>query len=393
MNLLRHRIYLDYASLTPIDKRVLNEINKFSSSKYANPSSFYKEGVRAKEVLKDTRAEISNYIHCHPSEIYFTSGGTESNNLAILGTIESLHEKGIDYQKMHVLVSVIEHSSIRECANHLSNLGVDVELIPVDKNGVVSVDEIKNKIKSNTVIVSVMTVNNEVGSIQPIRDIAKAIRYFRTNSSNSSIFNFQDFNYPVFHTDASQAFLFEEINTEKFGVDLLTLDSSKVYGPRGFGLLYIKKDTPIAPIIFGGGQESGLRSGTENIPAIRGFAKALEIANNEREVEVKRVIELRNYFIKELKKVREDIKVNCEGSPFILNVTIPKIDNEFFVLQLDARGISCSTKSSCLGDSDESYVLNAMGVNSKESIRFSFGRWTTKRDLMKVILRVRLSLT
>jgi cysteine desulfurase len=235
-----------------------------------------------------------------------------------------------------------------------------------------------------------MTVNNEIGSLQPIREIAKAIRYFRTKfRQEDSPFNFQDFNYPIFHTDASQAFLFEELNVEKLGVDLMTLDSSKVYGPRGFGLLYVKKNTPITAIIFGGGQESGLRSGTENIPAIRGFAKALEIANKDREVEVKRVSELRDYFIEELKKIRGDINVNGVGSPFILNVTIPKIDNEFFVLQLDAKGISCSTKSSCLGDSDDSYVLNAIGVKSKESVRFSFGRWTTKRDLQKTIEVIR----
>jgi len=386
----KYRIYLDYASLTPIDRRVSNEIKKFSSSEYANPSSFYKEGVMAKEILKNTRAEIANYIHSHPSEIYFTSGGTESNNLAILGTIESLHEKGVDYEKMHVLISVIEHSSIRECANHLSNLGVEVELISVDEYGVVLLDEIKNKIKPNTVIVSVMTVNNEIGSVEPIREIAKVVRYFRTKfRQEDSPFNFQDFNYPILHTDASQAFLFEELNVEKLGVDLMTLDSSKVYGPRGFGLLYVKKNTPITAIIFGGGQESGLRSGTENIPSIRGFAKALEIANKDREVEVKRVNQLRDYFIKELKKIRGDIKVNGGGSPFILNFTIPKIDNEFFVLQLDAKGISCSTKSSCLGDEDDSYVLNAIGVKSKESVRFSFGRWTTKRDLKKTIETIR----
>ena len=402
-NFFKHRTYLDYASLTPIDKRVSNEMQKFSSSEYANPSSFYKEGVMAKEVLKNSRAEIASYIHSHPSEIYFTSGGTESNNLAILGVIESLHEKGVEYDKMHVIISVIEHSSVRECANHLSNLGVEVESVFVDEHGVVSVDEIKNKIKSNTVIVSIMTVNNEIGSVQPIREIAKMIRHFRANlkkvdndlvdakvvTDQVSAFNFQDFAYPVFHTDASQAFLFEEINIEKLGVDLLTLDSSKVYGPRGFGLLYVKKTTPIVSVIFGGGQESDLRSGTENIPAIRGFAKALEIVNKNREVEVKRVVELRDYFIKELKKIRGDIKVNGSGSPFILNVTIPKIDNEFFVLQLDAKGISCSTKSSCLGDDEESYVLNAIDVKSKESVRFSFGRWTKKRDLLKVIEVIR----
>jgi len=398
----KKRIYLDYASLTPIDPRVIAEVKKFSSMEYGNPSSFYREGVKAKEVLKNSRAEIASFICSEPDEIYFTSGGTESNNIAILGTIESLHDKGVEYEKMHVLISIIEHSSIRECANALTAKGVKVELIPVNKEGIVDVDEVRKMIKPNTVIVSVMMVNNELGSVQPIREIAKVIRHYRSNATSTSDFNFQDFAYPVFHTDASQAFLYEPLNVAKLGVDILTLDSSKVYGPRGIGLIFIKKDTPVSPIIFGGGQESGLRSGTENIGAIRGFAKALEISFNDKENETKRIMDLREYFASGLKKIREDIifngpvtikeyergyieksEPNC--SPHILNVTIPKIDNEFFVLQLDAKGICCSTKSSCLGDEAESYVLNAIGANSKESVRFSFGRWTTRKDIDKVL--------
>ena len=394
MNLLKNllkpkRIYLDYASLTPIDRRVINVINKYSRPNFANPSSLYKEGVSAKESLKNFRDKIAGYLHAHPSEIFFTSGGTESNNLAILGTVEHLHNLGVEYDKMHVLISIIEHSSIRECANHLQEKGVEVELLTVDEKGLISLDDLKKKIKSNTVIVSVMTVNNEIGTIEPIKEIAKTIRYFRSTIGSNSAFNFQDYNYPIFHTDASQAFLYEDLNVEKMGVDLLTLDSSKVYGPRSTGLLFKRKNTPVEPIIFGGGQELGLRSGTENLPSIAGFARALEIATLERNDQFQKVIGLRDYFIEGLKSIRKDITINggdgAHKSPHILNVQIPKIDNEFFVLQLDSKGIACSTKSSCLGDEEESYVLNTIGANSKESVRFSIGRYTTISDIKKAL--------
>jgi cysteine desulfurase len=388
----KKRIYLDYASLTPIDPRVICEMERFSSIQYANPSSIYKEGVNAKEALKSARANIASLLHSGPEETYFTSGGTESNNIAILGTVESLHEKGVEYDKMHVLISVIEHSSIRECANSLSAKGVKVELIPVNKEGIVDADEVKKMIKPNTVIVSIMIVNNEIGSVQPIREIAKAIRHWKSKNLESSAFSFQNFEYPIFHTDASQAFLYEELNLQKLGVDLLTLDGTKVYGPRGIGLLFVKKDTPILPVILGGGQENGLRSGTENIPAIRGFAIALAIAESKKDKEIARIKGLKESFVRGLVAINSKIRINgaSEGgnltmSPHIVNVHIPGIDNEFFLLQLDAKGIACSTKSSCLGDEEESYVLKAIGADSKQSLRFSFGRWTTKKEIEKAL--------
>jgi cysteine desulfurase len=385
-------------------------MRKFSSLRYANPSSLYKEGVSAKKSLSDGRSRVASFLRAHPSEVIFTSGGTESNNLAILGTVESLHEKGIDYEKMHIIISAIEHSSVRECANYLGGKGVIVDTVSVDKNGIISLEELKKKLLPNTVVVSIMTVNNEIGSVQPIRDIAKMVRHYRNEiaEKSASAFNFQDYQYPVFHTDASQAGLYEDLNVEKLGVDLLTLDGTKVYGPRGVGVLFIRRDTPISPIIYGGGQESGRRSGTENLPSIMGLAKALDIAGAEREKEVVRIVGLKDYFISQLKVIKSDISVNggessskCRfrsdelqrteanpavtQSPHILNVFIPKIDNEFFVLQLDAKGICCSTKSSCLHDEDESYVLKSIGADSKRSVRFSFGRWTTKRELKRAI--------
>ncbi len=400
LNFFKHRIYLDYASLTPVDKRVLHKVKKYSSPKYANPSSIYKEGVLAKKAMNEGRAKVAGFIQARPSEITFTSGGTDSNNLALLGSIESLRQKGVPYEKMHIIVSVIEHSSIREIANYLSCKGVAVSWVAVDERGRTSPEQIKTLVKPNTVFVSIMTVNNEIGSIQPIREIAKVIRDFRKHNSKSD-FDFQDFKYPIFHTDASQAALYEELNVEKLGIDLLTLDGGKVYGPRGIGALYIRQGTPIVPIIHGGGQEMGMRSGTENVASIMGLAKALEIASYDKRAERSRTWQLRNYFLEQLKLIRPGITINSLSksdfedppssksgfaiSPHIINASIPGIDNEFFVLQLDAKGIACSTKSSCLGDEDESYVLKAIGADSKTSVRFSLGRWTTKGELKRVV--------
>lgn len=383
--MFNRRIYLDYASLTPIDERVLREMGKYSRAEYANPSSWCKEGVKAKKAMDDGRKIIADFIHAHTDEIIFTSGGTEANNLALLGPIEYSHSKGVEYKNMRILISEIEHSSIIECAAELKRRGVQVDSIDVDSSGVVKLDDLKKKIKTNTAIVSVMAVNNETGVIQPIREIAKIVRHFKSSSATEMD---DEFEYPILHTDAAQAACFQELNVEQLGIDLLTLDGSKVYGPRGIGALYIRRNTPIKGTIFGGGQEMGMRPGTENIPAIMGFAKALYIIRGERMREISRLGELKRYFISRLRSIKSNIIVNggsAETSPHIANVSIPEIDNEFFLFQLDANGVVCSTKSSCLRDADESYVLKAMEADSKTSIRFSFGRGTKRRHIKKVL--------
>ncbi len=415
------RMYLDYASLTPVDPRVLSVMEKYSSASYANPSSWYKEGVAAKKAMDEARKVVADFLHAHADEIIFTSGGTEANNIALQGIVAACKN-----DKPHIVISTVEHSSIMETASILENRGCEVTRIAVDDNGIVLLDELKKAIKVNTVLVSIMTVNNEIGTIQPIREIAKIIRQARVKFGGEKIV------YPLFHTDAAQAGLYDELNVEQLGVDFLTLDAGKLYGPRGVGALYVKRKVlngEIHPIMFGGGQEGGLRSGTENLPAIAGFAEALKIVagknsggkKNDRENwcenESARVAGLKQMFIAGLLVIRKDISINGVGgghvdfensksnrkvvisrtmtksniSPNILNVSIPNIDNEFFVMQLDAAGIACSTKSSCLRDEEESYVLRAIGADSKTSIRFSFGRWTKKRDIkraLKVIGRI-----
>ncbi len=391
--MFRRRIYLDYASLTPIDRRVLGVMKKFSSREYANPSSIYKEGVKARKILEESRKTVGRILGGRAEEIFFTSGGTEANNLAILGTAQAARMAG--REKPHLIISAIEHSSVMECANLLEKWGMEVTRLSVDSSGSISLEELKKAIRPETFLVSVMMVNNEIGTVQKIREIAKIVRHFRNNlSAADHQLPTTDYQPLLFHTDASQAALFYDLKVESLGADLLTIDGGKVYGPRGIGALYVKKGTPISPVLAGGGQERGLRSGTENLPAIAGLAKALELADKEREKESRRVAELKDFLLTGLKKIRPDLKVNgssgSESSPHILNVSIPGIDNEFFLLRLDAKGVAVSTKSSCLRDSDQSYVLQAIGANSRDSLRFSLGRWTTKREIKAVLALISL---
>jgi cysteine desulfurase len=261
------QIYLDYASLTPIDSRVLRVINKYSLDLYANPYSWYKQGVSAKKALDEARKEVADFLGAHTDEIIFTAGGTEANNIAIQGVVKA-YENGF---KPHVVVSAIEHSSVLETVRFMEQRHeCEVTRIPVDEFGLVDLDALKKSIKQNTVLVSVMAVNNEIGTIQPIREIAKIIRQARAKFGGSADGNVGGnvggkSMYPLFHTDAAQAGLYLDLNVEQLGVDLLTLDGGKVCGPRGVGALFVRRNIFISPIMSGGGQEKGLRSGTENL--------------------------------------------------------------------------------------------------------------------------------
>lgn len=352
MNIFNKKIYLDYASLTPINKDVLRIVDKYSGIEYGNPDSIHSSGVKAKKVLNNAKEIVADAIHAHSDEIIFTSGGTESNKIVLE------HFKG-----SKILISSIEHSSIIK--------NTDAKHIEVSKEGIIDLDKLKDSLNTDIALVSVIMVNNEIGSIQPIHEISKIIRDFnKKNSSNI-----------IFHTDACQAFVHRDVFVEKLGIDLMTLDSHKVYGPRGVGMLYVKR-----------GSIKIERSGTINIPGIMGFAYALQNIEKNRADETKRILELKKYFIEEILKIRKDIKINGgieNTSPHILNIQIPGIDNEFFLLQLDAEGIEISTKSACLQDEDESYVLKTIGASSKESVRFSFGMNTKRSDLNRVIKVIR----
>lgn len=366
------KIYLDYASLTPVDRRVYRVMSKFSNKKYGNPGALYSSAVEAKNAMNDARERVAKVLHARKDEIIFAGSGTEANNLAIQGIMKA-------YKGKHMIVSEIEHSSVLETAKALEETGVEVTYLKVDKDGIVDLEELKKIIKPETILISVMMVNNEVGTIEPIQEIAKIVRDARKRNGTAT---------PFFHTDACQAPNTLDVYVEKLNIDALTLDGHKIYGPRGVGMLFLRKGVRCEPIIFGGGQESGLRSATENISGMQGFARALEISEKERAKESARLFMLKEYFIDELKKIDPHIFINgnpATSSSHILSVSISGVDSEFFVLQLDVKGVECSTKSACLRDEDESYVLRSIGVDSKNSIRFSFGRGTSKGEIKKTL--------
>lgn len=394
----RKRIYLDHAAGAPLDGRVFRAMKPFFTDTHGNPSAIYKEGVQAKKAVEEARAKIAQAIFAHPDEIIFTSGGTEANNMAIFGVVRAAGEVGI--KKPHIITSVIEHPSVLNACRALEKKGdADVDYIGVNKEGVVNLSELKKTLRAETVLVSIMYANNEIGTIQPIREIAKIIRLHRKNCLETKpaiSLGGEASKYPYFHTDACQAMNYLDTHVERLGVDLLTFNGAKMYGPKGIGVLYKKRNVPLVPMLYGGGQEKGLRSGTENVPAIAGMACALEIADKEKEKESTRQTKLRDYFISEIEKHIPGAILNgsrTERLPNNINVSFPNIESQLMVIELDARGIAVSAKSACSSeDEDASYVVDAIGGeewHADNSVRFSLGRETVKKDIEKTICALR----
>ena len=384
---------MDNASTTPINKEVKKEMDMYMTDEFGNPNSIHKMGVVAKNAVENARKSVALVFNSHSDEIIFNSGGTEGNNTAIFGVFNRLRKNGIKYSDMRAITTNIEHSSVLECFRELERRGVVVDYAPVDENGIVGPKKIKELLKPETVIVSVMYANNEIGTIQPIKEIAKVIRNFKKNLSSASsplqptTYHLHPIPYPLFHTDACQAPLFLNLNVQELGVDLMTIDGQKIYGPKGVGALFFKRGGVIEPIIYGGGQEKGLRSGTENVPLIVGLAKAVEIAGKNRIKNSERISKIRDYGIRKIEEKIPRAVLNgdrIKRLPNNINISIPGIDPEFVVLQLDEGGIVCSTKSACLKDESVSYVIAALGKDEKyaqSSLRFSLGLDTTKKDM------------
>ncbi len=372
---VKQRIYLDHAASTPLDKKVL-KIQGEALEKYGNPSSIHQEGVWAKKMLAEARKDIADILHAQSDEIIFTGGGTEANNLAIFGAIA-------EPKKSHLIVSAIEHPSVLECARELERRGAEVTYLSVDSYGLVSPRSVKEALRENTVLVSVMYANNEIGTVQPIAEIAKVIREHNRAGGKT-----------LFHTDACQATNYLDMNVLKLGVDLMTINASKIYGPKGVGALFVKRGAALAPIIFGGGQERGMRSGTENIPLIVGFAEAMKIAESMKEKESSRLTNLRDFFVSEIRKKIPNVVLNGSAEkrlPNNVNISFLGIDAEEMVINLDARGIACSTKSACANishDGQVSHVLEAIGADterSRSAVRFTLGRGTKKSDIQYTV--------
>jgi len=363
-------IFLDNASTTPIDQKVLNAMMPYLKDKYGNPSSLHRLGRINKSSIEKSRQEIAQYIGSETQEIFFTSGGTESDNLAIFGIARANKHKG-----KHIIVSCIEHKAILDSSKKLENEGFEVTYLDVDKNGIISLDQFRSSLRKDTILVSIMYANNEIGTIQPIKKISEILRENRDAN-------------PIFHCDACQATGVLPIKVKELGVDALTVSASKIYGPKGIGFLYINKKYSFEPIIYGGGQERSLRSGTENVAGIIGFAKAIQISEQKRISENVRLTKLRDYFILQIKKNIKDVVIN--GSlknrlPNNLNVSIRGVEGESLVLLLDEKGVFCSTGSACSSiDLNPSHVLVKIGLPLELahcSVRFTLGRHTRKSDI------------
>lgn len=373
------RIYLDYASTTPVLKEVEKEMSRFWRQDFHNPSSIYKEGVAAKSALDSYRRRVAKVLHVSKRDIVFTASGTEANNLAILGTFEKALET---MKKPQIIVSAIEHPSVMEAAFEVERRGGEISVVPVDEHGVIKFEVLKKLIKKNTFLISIMLANNELGTIEPVAKVGRLVREVRAKRGSS---------YPYLHTDASQAPNYLPINVETFHADLLTLDASKIYGPKGIGLLVVRPSVGIRPITLGGGQERGLRSGTESLALIAGFSKALEIADKDREKEVLRMKNLQKFFMNEVGEIVPNAVINTPelSLPNIVSVSIPNKLSELLALAFDRKGVMVSTGSSCSlrDDNDGSDVLRAIGKPDLASatLRFSFGRFTTEKDLRKVL--------
>jgi cysteine desulfurase len=390
------KIYLDYAGSTPIDKKVAKVSSFYQDNFFSNGTAIYKSGVEVRNIIEGYREKIAKLINAHNDEIIFTASGTESDALAILGVIRNyklrIRKDNLENIIPHVITTKIEHPAVLENCKMLEEEGVEVTYIGVDKDGIINLEELKESIKDNTILVSVMYANNEVGSVQPIQEIAKIIRHFRKEKKST---------FPLFHTDACQAmnYLYTD-NIEKLGVDLMSFNSSKIYGPKGIGSLYRKRGIELHPLYKGGGQEFGLRSGTESLSLIASFAEALIITNKIKEKESNRLIKIRDYGINKLLElsISSGYKIFLNGSkekrlPNNINISISSISSELLVIELDAKGIEVSEKSAChSADDNGSYVIKAIRKICKKkgeeegSIRISLGRQTKKRD-MDVLVR------
>ena len=378
------RIYLDYAASTPVDLAVLRAVEPYFSERFGNPGSLHAFGQDAITALDTSREAIAKALGAEFRQIIFTGSATEANNLALRGAVKRFSETARGTAaRPRVIISAIEHESVLETALDLEHAGVEVVRIPVDAHGAVDAKKIKENLTEETALVSVMYAQNEIGSIQPIAEIAKLVREFRGKKI-----------FPMFHTDAAQAFQWLDCDVDALGIDLMTLSSHKIYGPKGIGALYAQDIKNIAPIITGGGQEFGVRSGTENIPLIIGFAKATELAHAARAKESKRIAELRDRFWGGLKEIFPNAEMNgivngaannSEKLPNILNVYFPGHDAQDLLTKFDLNGLAASAGSACRSRAvTSSYVIEALGYpkdRARSSVRFSFGRPTSEGDI------------
>lgn len=361
--------YFDNSATTIVTEDVKDIVVKVMTEDYGNPSSMHMVGVNAEKYLKEAKETISKILKVEPNEIYFTSGGTESNNWAIMGAVEANKRSG-----KKIITTKVEHASVKSPMKHLEQLGYEVTYLPVDQDGVVQLDALKEAMTEDTILVSIMYVNNEVGAIQPIEEIGK---YIKTINKNV-----------IYHVDAIQAFGKMEIKPKKSNIDVLTVSGHKIHGPKGTGFMYLKKNVKVNPFILGGGQQNAMRSGTENVPGIAGLAKASDDCYKHLEENVSKMIALKDYLIDGLLNI-DGVTVNSkkgnEGAPHIVSASFSGVRSEVLLHALEDKGVYISAGSACSSNKPAiSETLKAMNIDKDllgSTVRFSFSRFNTKEEI------------
>lgn len=370
-------IYLDYAATTPMKKEVMEEMLPYFTKQYANPSAIYDFAVKSKDAMDVARKNIADTLGVRPQEIYFTSGGTESDNWAILKTAEALKSKG-----NHIITSKIEHHAVLHTLGYMESIGYEVTYLDVDQQGRISLRELEEAIKKETILITIMTANNEIGTIQPIRQIGRIAR-------EKGI---------LFHTDGVQAYGHLPIHLTDCYVDLFSASGHKFYGPKGIGFLYVREHIPITSLLKGGGQERKLRAGTENVASIVGMGKAAKLAHENLRYEKIRETNLRNYFINRIFREIKDVKLNGSIDERLcnnINLTFYGVEGEALLVMLDSEDICVATGSACNSkEATPSHVLLAIGLSEEEAystIRITIGEMTQKKDLDQTIEAIKIA--
>ena len=364
-------IYLDNSATTKPYKEVIDKMVYALSTDYATPSSLHRKGIEVEKNIKNIRQNIARTLGAKDKEIYFTSGGTESNN-TIIRSVASINKK----RKNHIISTTIEHTSVLNTLKDLESEGYEVTYLEVDKDGKIDIEELKKAIKPTTCLVTIMHVNNEVGSIQPIQEIGKYLK-----SLDDKVY---------LHVDAVQSYTKINFKPSKYNIDFMSVSGHKFHGPKGIGFMYIKENNRIKPILTGGGQEIGIRSGTENTPGIYGLGEAIRIVNEELDNKIEKITRLRNLLKNEIIENIEDIKLNSpeDGVCHILNVTFYGIKGEVLLHYLEQKGVYVSTGSACSSKKKGSHVLNAMGLSPQEiegAIRFSLSDLNTEDEIKEAV--------
>ena len=370
------RVYLDNSATTPIDREVVDAMLPFLTEKFGNASSIHFFGQEARGAVDKARHQVAGIINSRPNEIVFTSGGTEANNLAIRGLVEANDKYG-----KHIITSAIEHSAVREVCQDLEKRGYDVTYLPVYEDGIVKIEDVEDAVREDTILISVMMANNEIGTIQPVAEIGKLIRKLREGGKKI-----------WFHTDAVQAISKITVNVEEIGCDLLSVSAHKLYAPKGIGALYIRRGVRLHSQNIGGHQERERRGGTESVPHIVAFGKACELAKNNLNAAIEHLKNLRDKFENSMAETINDFEFNGNREnrlPHISNVSFRFIEGEGLLINLDLQGVAVSTGSACSsGSLEPSPVIRALGRNdelARGAIRFSFGKDNTEDEVEYVL--------